>query len=150
VGVLILDDDGRALAFERYGFPRAFQLPQGGMEDGEEPIEAMWRELYEETGLAQAHVVVLGEVPEWLGYELPPTARSKKTGRGQVHRWFMLRARTRDLPIDLGVGGHAEFRSWRWVDLDELAEQVAPFRQPVYRRLAQLASTAPFAGGATT
>ncbi len=133
----VLDEGGRALAFERSDIAGAFQLPQGGIEEGEDPLDAMWRELGEETGLDQAHVVMLGSVPEWLGYELPFEARSKRVGRGQVHKWFILRARAAELPIALGAESHAEFRSWCWCDLRELAAHVAPFRQPVYERLVE-------------
>jgi len=135
--MVVLDEVGRVLVFERSDVLGAFQLPQGGMDDDEEPVDAMWRELEEETGLTGAHVAILGQVPEWLGYELPPSVRSKKVGRGQVHKWFILRALQADLPIGLGDGPHAEFRSWRWSDLDDLAGEVAPFREPVYRRLAE-------------
>jgi len=135
--MVVLDNVGLALAFERSDLTGAFQLPQGGMEDDEVPLDAMWRELAEETGLTDAHVQILGQVPEWLGYELPPPARSKKVGRGQVHKWFVLRARQEELPIVVDNGPHAEFRSWRWSDLGDLAAEVAPFRRPVYRRLAE-------------
>ena len=138
VGMVVLDGRGRVLALERADTPGAWQLPQGGMEDGESPGEALWRELREETGLTDAHVSALGEVPEWLGYELPPGARSAKTGRGQVHKWFVLRAGGGDLPVALDGSDHPEFRSWRWADIDELADQAVAFRQPVYRRLAEV------------
>ena len=85
--MVVLDEVGRVLVFERSDVLGAFQLPQGGMDDDEEPVDAMWRELEEETGLTGAHVAILGQVPEWLGYELPPSVRSKKVGRGQVHKW---------------------------------------------------------------
>ncbi len=135
VGVLILDNRGWALALERSDVTGAWQLPQGGIEGDEEPVDAMWRELREETGLSKAHVTLLAEVPEWLGYELPPDARSEKTGRGQVHKWFLLRSRDAEPPVVLD-GADAEFRSWRWLAPADLAEQAVPFRQAVYRHLA--------------
>ncbi len=138
VGIVVLDARGRALALERADVPNAWQMPQGGIEDDEELTQALWRELREETGLTDTHVVFLAEVPEWLGYELPPQARSEKTGRGQVHKWFILRARGEEMPVDLGPSSRAEFQSWRWINVDELAEQAHPFRQPVYRRLAEI------------
>jgi putative (di)nucleoside polyphosphate hydrolase len=138
VGIVVLDTRGWVLALERSTVPGGWQLPQGGIEDGEEPIEALWRELREETGLTAAEVEVIAELPEWLGYELPAPYRSSKTGRGQVHKWFLLRAGADDLPVRTDPTPEAEFRAWRWVDLAELAEQTVAFRQPVYRRLAAL------------
>lgn len=125
------------MALERCDVPDAWQLPQGGIEDDEEPADAMWRELREETGLTDADVTVVGEVPEWLGYELPADARSSKTGRGQVHKWFLLLASEEELPVALDAA-NSEFRSWRWVALTDLAEQAVPFRRPVYQHLASV------------
>jgi len=126
---------------ERVGMPGAWQLPQGGIEDGEGPIEALWRELREETGLTSAAVELVGEVPEWLGYELPEEFRSGKTGRGQVHKWFLLRVRPSQSPLNLDPALGGEFMSWSWRSLAELAETTVPFRQPVYRHLAMIVNT---------
>jgi putative (di)nucleoside polyphosphate hydrolase len=136
--MVVFDARGRVLAMERSAVPGAWQLPQGGIEGDEEPVDALWRELREETGLTADDVQVVAELPEWLGYELPAEYRSAKTGRGQVHKWFLLRAGTDDLPVRTDTMPHAEFLSWRWVDLAELAEQAVGFRRPVYRRLAEL------------
>ncbi len=138
VGGVILDVRGRVLALERAATPGAWQLPQGGIEGDEAPVDARWRELSEEIGLTAEHVELLAEVPEWLGYELPPEFRSEKTGRGQVHKWFVLRIRDEGVSIRFDIGNEVEFQSWRWMPLAHLAEQTVSFRQPVYRRLVQV------------
>jgi putative (di)nucleoside polyphosphate hydrolase len=143
VGAVILDGHGRALALERIDRPGAWQLPQGGLEDGESPEDGLWRELTEETGLTGSDVELVAEVPEWIGYELPDELRSPKTGSGQVHKWFVLRSRTDEPPVRLDGEGAAEFRAWRWTSLDELAADVVEFRRPVYRRLAEFAAGLP-------
>lgn len=135
---MILDIQGRVLVLERSAIPDAWQRPQGGIEGDEAAIDALWRELREETGLTIEQLELRYEVPEWLGYELPPEARSGKTGRGQVHKWFVLRVRDHDVPVQVGDASQAEFSSWRWVQLTELIELSVPFREPVYRRLAEV------------
>ncbi|MFW6089679.1 MAG: NUDIX domain-containing protein, partial [Gemmatimonadota bacterium] len=88
VGALIVDGSGRVLACERADVPGAWQLPQGGLRSGEDPLEGALREVEEETGVARGELELLDRHPEPLVYELPPEARSPKTGRGQVQYWF--------------------------------------------------------------
>lgn len=135
VGLLILDRDSRALMFERSDIRGAWQLPQGGLNAGEDPETAAWRELLEETGLERTHVELEHVGDAWIGYELPVHMRSPKTGRGQVHRWFVFRLREgADLPT-LPLGELAEFRNRRWTPLPELLDQVAGFRRAAYEAL---------------
>jgi putative (di)nucleoside polyphosphate hydrolase len=119
----------------------AWQLPQGGIEHDEDPRAALWRELFEETGLTADDVELLHEVPEWLGYELPQESRSAKTGRGQVHKWFVLRARRdRAFDIRLDTTDTPEFEGWQWADISEVAEHAVAFRRPVYAHLVAVLS----------
>jgi putative (di)nucleoside polyphosphate hydrolase len=132
VGAVIAHRDGRVLALERADHPGAWQLPQGGLERDEEPLEGVYREIAEETGLRADGLELLDTFPEPLAYELPAAKRSRKTGRGQVQYWFFFRL-IGDSVID--VSGGREFRAWRWTTFDELLAVVAAFRRPVYQRV---------------
>jgi putative (di)nucleoside polyphosphate hydrolase len=124
------------LVLERADHPAAWQLPQGGIEQEEDPHEALWRELFEEAGLTSDDVELVHEVPEWLGYELPKNSQSAKTGRGQVHKWFVLRARNAgELQIRLDTTNTPEFTGWRWADMSDVVESAVSFRRPVYAHL---------------
>jgi len=91
VGVVVLNAEGEVLALEREGYAGSWQLPQGGLEVGEEPADAARRELGEETGLRWDQLQLLGEYPEWLAYELDEDMRGPDTGRGRVQIWFYVR-----------------------------------------------------------
>lgn len=131
-GAIIVDDSGSVLALERADIPGAWQLPQGGLEEGEEPWEAIIREIGEETGISPADIEFIARYPEPLAYELPPEARRQKTGRGQVQYWFLFHLKRLNA-IDLKRS--AEFRAWRWMPMQEIVDGAAEFRRPVYRRL---------------
>jgi putative (di)nucleoside polyphosphate hydrolase len=133
VGAAIVNPDGLVLALERSDIPGAWQLPQGGLKANETPVEALYREIKEETGISKARLELLDTYPELLAYELPIEAWSAKTGRGQVDYWFLLRHRGADSKINLEDAG--EFRSWKWMSIDHLLAAVVDFRKPVYRHL---------------
>jgi putative (di)nucleoside polyphosphate hydrolase len=151
VGIGVVNADGEVLALERYEYPGAWQLPQGGIDEGEEPAEAAGRELREETGLRWDQVELLGEHPRWLAYELEPDMRRPDTGRGQVQKWFVVRLVAREATIDISQidarKGHPEFRAYAWMTPTELLRRAAAFRLPVYEPLAEyitaLTATAP-------
>jgi putative (di)nucleoside polyphosphate hydrolase len=132
-GAVIADDTGGLLTLERTDIPGAWQLPQGGLEGGEEPLAAVLREIHEETGLSKADLELVAQYPGLLAYELPPDARSEKTGRGQVQYWFLFRLRGSDEHIRLSPKG--EFTAFRWWSFDRVLEHAAPFRRPIYERL---------------
>lgn len=137
VGLLVIDDSGYVLALERIDEPNSWQLPQGGLLTGEEPLDAARRELREETGIDWSQVTVVDAYPEWLAYELPPEARSPKTGRGQVQHWVLLRVNRAELSVDLDAGPHQEFSAWRWLTIDEVVAGAWEIRRPIYRRIAK-------------
>jgi putative (di)nucleoside polyphosphate hydrolase len=124
--------DGQVMAFERADQPGHWQLPQGGLDRGERPIDALWRELGEETGLGPADVELVGEPSEWLVAEWPSDVVGDGGRLGQIHRWFELRVRTD--AVQPRPDGH-EFRDWKWVSPSWLVDHVVPFRQPAYRRV---------------
>ena len=138
-GAVILDRSGRVLVFERRDITGAWQFPQGGLEAGETPEEAVWREVQEETGLTADHLTLLGRYPEPLVYELPPSARRKHTGLGQVQYWFYFRAREDFPPLTLGPRG--EFRAARWAAFRDVVTETVAFRQQLYQRLETFART---------
>lgn len=134
-GAIISDGDGNVLALERSNIANAWQMPQGGLKENEEPLQAVLREVREETGIAPTQLDLVGAYPEPLVYELPPEARSRKTGRGQVQYWFLFKLKPGgEAAIDLRAS--TEFRAWRWMPLQQLVDKTVAFRVPVYRRLA--------------
>lgn len=131
VVAVIARSDGHVLAFERADHPDAWQLPQGGIERDEEPDDAVWREVTEETGLRpeQLELVVAGD--EWIAYTWPAEVVRDRKGLGQTQQWFGLRLRDEtDEPSPDG----SEFTAWRWVDPDWLVAHVVEFRRTAYRR----------------
>lgn len=136
VGMLVVNGSGLVLALERIDRPGAWQAPQGGLEPGESPLDAARRELREETGIAWDLIEVVAEHALWLGYELPPEARSARTGQGQVHKWFLLRYRGPDR-LELPASRGGEFVAWRWIGLEQLVRDAWPVRRPVYASLAR-------------
>ncbi|MFW5655154.1 MAG: RNA pyrophosphohydrolase [Roseicyclus sp.] len=134
VGVVLTDGRGRVLAGQRADMETpAWQMPQGGIDDGETPVEAGLRELREETGVRRRHVTVLGETADWLPYDLPPEVlpyRGKY--RGQTQKWVLVRLDAGEGAIDLNHDD-AEFSAWRWMTGSELLDGIVSFKRPIYQ-----------------
>jgi putative (di)nucleoside polyphosphate hydrolase len=150
VGAVLFNADGLVFVARRADLPNAegpaggWQLPQGGIDAGEDPRTAVLRELEEEIGTCRAEVI--GEHPEWLTYDLPADLVGiawRGRYRGQRQRWFALRFIGQDSDIRLDQDPHPEFNSWRWAALTELPGLAVPFKRPIYQALVQ--SFAPFA-----
>jgi len=141
VGAVLFNDAGLVLVARRADMPNAgggWQLPQGGIDPGEEPRGAVLRELAEEIGTDRAEII--GEHPDWLTYDLPDHLIGLALGgryRGQRQRWFALRFTGDDRDIRLDAGLHPEFDAWRWIELAELPALAVPFKRPIYMILAQ-------------
>ncbi|NLS28092.1 RNA pyrophosphohydrolase [Sphingomonas sp. S2M10] len=140
-GVMLLNHDGRVFVGQRLDSTlEAWQMPQGGIDPGEDALEAAFRELWEETGVAGDHVELIAEAPEELQYDLPEDLIGKVwkgKWRGQRQRWFLLRFLGEDGDIDIATA-HPEFRAWRWAEPAELPELIVPFKQALYERLLEL------------
>ncbi|MEE2776560.1 MAG: NUDIX domain-containing protein [Acidobacteriota bacterium] len=131
---VIVGDDGRVMAFERNQTPvGSWQLPQGGLEPGESPREALFREILEESGIGRELLTLVTEEPRLLAYELPEGFRKRIFGRGQTLYCFVLRFSGSEDAVTLG--DCEEFRAWRWIEMAQLAEEVVFFRRPLYREI---------------
>ena len=144
VGAALFNAAGLVLVARRADLPNAegapggWQLPQGGMDKGEDPRVAVFRELEEEIGTARAEI--LAEHPEWLTYDLPPDLIGKALKgkyRGQRQRWFALRFTGSDEDIRLDLDPHPEFDAWRWAKLSDLPALAVPFKREIYEVLAR-------------
>jgi putative (di)nucleoside polyphosphate hydrolase len=145
VGTMVLNRDGRVFIGRRTEGPEhvdlthVWQMPQGGIDEGEDPWAAALRELYEETSIRS--VEKLDEIPEWLRYDLPPDVAHKAWKgryRGQTQKWYALQFRGADSEINIlePAGGHkAEFVEWRWEPMRNLPDLVIPFKRAVYTRV---------------
>lgn len=147
VGVMVLNRDGLVWAGRRIaeddsemaGAKNLWQMPQGGIDAGEDPLPAARRELFEETGIRS--VSLLAEAPGWIRYDLPREVLGialKGKFRGQTQKWFAFRFEgdESEIAINPPPGGHApEFDAWAWRPMAELPELIVPFKRKVYEEV---------------
>lgn len=138
VGVMLLNAQGRVFVGRRLDNPApAWQMPQGGIDPGEEPTEAALRELWEETGVTRDLVQIEAEAPDWLHYDLPADLIPrlwKGRYRGQKQRWYLMRFHGADNQIVIETE-HPEFSEWTWLDPRDLVEKIVPFKREVYAQV---------------
>lgn len=144
VGIILCNDDGNVFWARRIGH-RGWQFPQGGIRRSETPLQAMYRELWEETGLLPGHVEVMARTRRWLRYRLP--ARLIRHGRrpvciGQKQIWFLIRLEADETMVRFDCTGQPEFDGWQWVHYWRPVRDVIAFKRHVYRRA--LTELAPF------
>jgi len=135
VVMVVRRENGDLLAFERSDVAGSWQLPQGGIDVGEEPVDAAWRELLEETGLDDSQVKLVHELPEWIAYEWPAhiraTSHDGERRRGQIQKWFLFGVIDDDVTPTPDMH---EFGAWRWMDPHHLLAHVVEFRRDAYAR----------------
>ncbi len=135
VGVMLANAEGHVFVGQRIDWPEpAWQMPQGGVDPGEDPRAAALRELEEETGVPASLVRVEAETAGWIPYDLPPEIVPRRWGgrfRGQEQKWFLMRFLGTDDQVRIDTA-HPEFSEWRWLDPAELAAQIVPFKRAVY------------------
>jgi putative (di)nucleoside polyphosphate hydrolase len=148
VGMIITNDVNQVFWGKRVR-QHAWQFPQGGIQHGETPEQAMYRELQEEVGLLPNHVKILGRTRDWMRYEVPinPNKRDTKSAyRGQKQIWFLLHLVGRDCDVCLRASSHPEFDAWRWNNYWLDINAVIEFKREVYTRaLNELAGYLPSA-----
>lgn len=144
VGMMLLNARGEAFVARRIDMPsEAWQMPQGGIDEGESPEVAVFREMREEIGTDKAEI--LGESVTWHDYDLPPELLGKIWGgryRGQRQKWFVMRFTGRDRDINI-LTEEPEFLAWKWAPLAELPDLIVPFKRGLYEKL--VAEFAPYA-----
>lgn len=142
VGVMLVDAKGQAFVGRRIDTKEGdwWQMPQGGVDDGEDLRDAALRELHEETGVTEDHVTILKRIEEPLRYDLPEDLIGKLWGgkyRGQEQVWFLARFTGSDADIDLEAHDPPEFCDWKWVEVDALPELIIPFKKRIYRAVVE-------------
>jgi putative (di)nucleoside polyphosphate hydrolase len=142
VGAVLFNAAGLVLVARRADLPNAegraggWQLPQGGVDPGEDLRIAVLRELAEEIGTDKAEIIA--EHPDWLSYDFPPelaAMRIARKYRGQRQRWFALRFTGADSDIHLDADDHPEFDAWRWARIEELPGLAVYFKRAIYEEL---------------
>lgn len=140
VGVMLVNADGHVFVGQRLDHAgAAWQMPQGGIDKGEDPEAAALRELQEETGVAPELVEIEKVTPNWVTYELPPELVGKVFKgkyRGQKQLWYRMRFLGSDDQINIATD-EPEFLEWRWLPIDDLVDNIVPFKREVYEKVVE-------------
>ena len=142
VGVMLVNAEGKAFVGKRIDNREGdwWQMPQGGIDDGEGIETALLREIWEEVGAKPEHLEIVTQLPDELFYDLPPELHGKLWGgryRGQRQSWFLVRFTGTDADVDLEAHDPPEFCEWKWVEPDELPDLIVPFKRGVYETIVE-------------
>jgi putative (di)nucleoside polyphosphate hydrolase len=143
VGIMLANRAGKVFVGKRIdqssAEPDAWQMPQGGVDPGEDAAQAALRELHEETGVPPELVDIIARSAEEHSYDLPDELIGKVWGgkyRGQTQRWFLMRFKGDDSHVDIATA-HQEFNQWQWVEAEELSDLIVPFKRALYRKVVE-------------
>ncbi len=137
VGIMLINSDGLIFTAERIDMPGAWQMPQGGVDEGEELQEAALRELEEEISVPESAVKILKKTNGWVYYDLPDHLLGKAWGgkyRGQKQQWFSMQLIGSETLINLDTE-HPEFGRWKWSSAEQLVEEIVSFKKSVYEEI---------------
>jgi putative (di)nucleoside polyphosphate hydrolase len=140
VGVMLINDNGQVFVGKRIDTREGdwWQMPQGGVDPGEDLETAVYRELHEETGIEAGHAAIRSKLDTPIRYDLPDELMGKLWGgkyRGQEQIWFLMQFSGADSDVNLNAHDPAEFCEWKWVEPSELVDLIIPFKKPVYQRI---------------
>tara|TARA_B100000029_G_scaffold119157_1_gene112298 strand:- start:572 stop:1042 length:471 start_codon:yes stop_codon:yes gene_type:complete len=134
VGMMIINEQKKILVGRRLDHPSGFwQMPQGGIDENENPEEAVWREMMEEIGTNNAKLIKVSN--KWINYEIPiETLQTLPWGKkyiGQTQKWFAFQFTGKDSDIEVGTE-NPEFSEWKWANIDSMVDNIVPFKRKVY------------------
>lgn len=139
VGIALFNSEGKVFVGERIDAPGSWQMPQGGIDEGEELETAAFREMMEEIGTNNAEILEIGE--QKLRYDLPQHLLGKlwkNQYRGQEQTWIALKYNGEDSDVNLNAHNPPEFQKWKWVDLDDIFDLIVPFKKDTYKEVIKM------------